>query len=128
MNKIFSTLLVGIAVLAAFVVLTAVQAAAPKPPPLQPANQPEIFDFTGQVNDPDSPGNDGLNPAIGQSYENEADSAAEDPDDETVSAESDTDLSTSKIDSFSIVMTVLIIAISAAAGIYFWYKRRGNLS
>lgn len=124
MKKIISILSISLAVLT---LANFAQAVPPKPAPLQPANQPEIFDFTGQVNDPDSPGNNGVNPATGET-------AAEQDKEENFngSGESgqtilDANSGNGEVDSFSIIAIVVVVLASASlAGAYYWYKTRKN--
>jgi hypothetical protein len=121
MHKKF--LILSIVLLAAAVLaVTDVADAQTRGSTLQPANQPEIFDFAGQVNDPDSPGN--ANPD--ETEESVFQQPPGDPEEitnEDVLPSQESAVAVVK-NSFLTIILALIVLLSAVVGAIYWYKSR----
>jgi hypothetical protein len=121
MKNNFLTLLIVIC--ASMSMATSVQARPQQPPPLQPVGEQGLTDFTDRINDPDSPGNAGLEESHVESVFQEP---AEEPEviNEDTSVNTD-DNSNEGASSFPVAAVVsILIIIAAIAGGHYWYKTR----
>jgi hypothetical protein len=90
---------------------------------LQPANQPEIFDFTGQVNDPDSPGN--VNPdSAEESAFQQPPGDPEEITNEDASSAQEPAVAVVKNSFLTIILAFIVLLIAVVGAIYYWYKTR----
>src|SRR5687768_11984806 len=111
MKNTFSTL--SVALFLALGIVFLAQARPTQPPPLQPVGDQGLTDFTGEINNPDSPGNRDRDESSGDAVFQEPADEPEVINEDSSSAASESSV-TAEEDSFPVLGMIILIAALAA--------------